>query len=202
MANSFTDWESTCLAHHGIKGQKWGVRRYQNADGTLTDKGKARVAKKAGAYLPDFWNNSKDWRRLHKKDGQNRRKLSENYSEDDRPYSYEAHQAKFNRLKDKWAGATLKDLGMKDTRLGRNQVRSILKDVDPYYSYRRRYPYTDSDVYSNSDLDKFKKRRKEIIHPKRTKAKKVMKKLGKAADRLHQTSETAANFSKVVRKGG
>lgn len=30
------------LAHHGIKGQKWGVRRYQNSDGTLTEEGKAR----------------------------------------------------------------------------------------------------------------------------------------------------------------
>lgn len=28
------------LVHHGIKGQKWGVRRYQNADGTLTSAGK------------------------------------------------------------------------------------------------------------------------------------------------------------------
>ena len=28
------------LAHHGIKGQRWGVRRYQNPDGTLTEKGK------------------------------------------------------------------------------------------------------------------------------------------------------------------
>lgn len=30
------------LAHHGIKGMKWGVRRYQNKDGSLTPKGKAR----------------------------------------------------------------------------------------------------------------------------------------------------------------
>lgn len=30
------------LYHHGIKGQKWGVRRYQNADGSLTSAGKRR----------------------------------------------------------------------------------------------------------------------------------------------------------------
>jgi hypothetical protein len=30
------------LVHHGIKGQKWGVRRYQNEDGSLTVAGKKR----------------------------------------------------------------------------------------------------------------------------------------------------------------
>ena len=30
------------LQHHGIKGQKWGVRRFQNKDGSLTAKGKKR----------------------------------------------------------------------------------------------------------------------------------------------------------------
>ena len=30
------------LSHHGILGQKWGVRRYQNSDGTLTSAGKKR----------------------------------------------------------------------------------------------------------------------------------------------------------------
>lgn len=33
------------LEHHGILGQKWGVRRYQNADGSLTDAGKAKLEK-------------------------------------------------------------------------------------------------------------------------------------------------------------
>lgn len=32
-----------CLAHHGIKGQKWGVRRFQNKDGSYTDAGKKRA---------------------------------------------------------------------------------------------------------------------------------------------------------------
>ena len=31
------------LAHHGILGMKWGVRRYQNRDGTLTAAGKKRA---------------------------------------------------------------------------------------------------------------------------------------------------------------
>lgn len=32
------------LYHHGIKGQKWGIRRFQNPDGTLTPDGKKRYS--------------------------------------------------------------------------------------------------------------------------------------------------------------
>jgi len=34
--------ESESLEHHGILGQKWGVRRFQNKDGSLNEKGKRR----------------------------------------------------------------------------------------------------------------------------------------------------------------
>lgn len=35
------------LEHHGVKGQKWGVRRYQNPDGSLTPEGQARYGGKS-----------------------------------------------------------------------------------------------------------------------------------------------------------
>lgn len=64
------------LYHHGIKGQRWGVRRYQNADGTLTTAGKAKFGKKvARKYYrinrlqrkAERTNSFSDYRKIQKK---------------------------------------------------------------------------------------------------------------------------------------
>ena len=38
------------LVHYGIKGQKWGVRRYQNKDGSYTSAGKRRRRENSSDY--------------------------------------------------------------------------------------------------------------------------------------------------------
>lgn len=51
-----TYWAPTdlYLAHHGIKGQKWGIRRYQNPDGSLTALGKKRYEIYNSQYKEDL----------------------------------------------------------------------------------------------------------------------------------------------------
>lgn len=41
----------TFLAHHGIKGQRWGVRRFQNKDGSLTKAGVERYAEESSKTI-------------------------------------------------------------------------------------------------------------------------------------------------------
>lgn len=42
------------LYHHGVKGQKWGVRRYQNEDGSLTEAGKKKYLTKGREVYDKF----------------------------------------------------------------------------------------------------------------------------------------------------
>jgi hypothetical protein len=57
------------LYHHGVKGQKWGVRRYQNEDGSLTSAGKKRLSdykQKELSLNKAKYNTAKDTKRIDK----------------------------------------------------------------------------------------------------------------------------------------
>lgn len=59
------------LMHHGIKKMRWGVRRYQNPDGSLTPAGRAR-------YEKGF---NKETKRLAKKDRKDTRVIKKKYKD-------------------------------------------------------------------------------------------------------------------------
>lgn len=48
MENTYPNRCEEVLAHHGVLGMKWGVRRYQNPDGSLTAAGEKRYGGKKG----------------------------------------------------------------------------------------------------------------------------------------------------------
>lgn len=91
--------DSNTIYHFGIKGMKWGIRRYQNKDGTLTNAGKARLKN----------NNVKEKR---KTDLKNRRTLSE-----------ADLKKKIERLK---LERQLKDLLEEDVSRGKKYVKDVL----------------------------------------------------------------------------
>lgn len=57
---------SDYLIHHGIKGQKWGIRRFENADGTLTAAGKKRY--QAQESYANSYKNYKEAKKLRTSD--------------------------------------------------------------------------------------------------------------------------------------
>lgn len=60
----FASWDPNELEHYGIPGMHWGVRRYQNKDGSLTPAGEARYGARAeGSSARKM---TKDFNRLDK----------------------------------------------------------------------------------------------------------------------------------------
>lgn len=63
------------LYHYGVKGQKWGVRRYQNKDGSLTPAGKRRAIKQeARQYRKELYKEHNFTRKLAREESENWKK--------------------------------------------------------------------------------------------------------------------------------
>lgn len=73
------------LYHHGVRGQKWGVRRYQNKDGSLTDAGAKRYARDAREQGYDKYDSqSRTYYKTSKKNGRSDLKVDANrYAKED-----------------------------------------------------------------------------------------------------------------------
>ncbi len=95
------------LAHHGIPGQKWGIRRYQNSDGTWTEAGKyrRRVEKYRSTaensfkkFIPDKEAINKERKRFREWD--NTRVKLDYYDDDADPVGYEKLKKRYANLED------------------------------------------------------------------------------------------------------
>ena len=53
--SNFLKDDDNYLVHHGILGQKWGVRRYQNPDGTFTVNEAGKAVDPEHPQFPERW---------------------------------------------------------------------------------------------------------------------------------------------------
>lgn len=163
------------LCHYGIKGMKWGVRRYRNEDGSLTPAGEKRVnkrltkaARKAGRALAT----SNEFRRETNRISRKYSRESKEYEEGREYHSKAGHtvraklasyQSDYNRQMAK----NIRELGMEDVEewlatsdyhrkkayeiVDKNSVKNGKKMVDDIIKQYSNKPY---EMFTN-DYDRY-----------------------------------------------
>lgn len=147
------------LYHSGIKGMKWGQRRYQNEDGTLTPAGKIRYGKQAAKQINKLKRNAahkyltaypyiQETDRLTAKAVKLRGK-QDKYQELGKAKKAEKLEAKVNKLMNKAAKytTTVKSLNV-DMLESRAQAQKILADAQAKgITFKAYHQYVQNNAY-------------------------------------------------------
>lgn len=152
------------LYHYGIKGMKWGVRRYQNADGSLTNKGKKRYE-----VLSSAADKAKKMSDMARKDSElYRKKASQAKTEklSDSQYRKAMNDLFGNYSKDKkYIESEAKSMGYKDSRQMAKEHLGIGKEgYEVYKAFANRAKKAAdfyqglSDSYKNADINSLNKK--------------------------------------------
>lgn len=108
------------ISHHGIKGQKWGERHYQNPDGTLTEEGRKRYASKSPYKIQ---------RSLNKIDESSAKSEARIYNAEKKAWKYSAKGTKYAN-KHGESEKTTKKLTNLDKKIKKQEEKiSNLKDL-------------------------------------------------------------------------
>lgn len=128
------------LYHFGIKGQKWGIRRFQNEDGSLTAEGEIRYSGKQRAYDRKIYGRGAE-RRVEKR----MRKTGEGIKSARHNEVVRKHrQEQFRKNVKKYVGGSVASVGISAAVFGISAVylhkkygMSAQQIVDPYISIFR-----------------------------------------------------------------
>ena len=141
------------LYHHGIKGQKWGVRRFQNKDGSLTTKGKKR-------YNDDEYDEERE--RLEQETAARRGVKYVRKTKKEREAEDAENEKQFNaRLEKDTAAQKRTEDRMKevDKKLQAKYDLSSMEDLDKYYKEydEEWFKILDEERHNNDTIEPKKK---------------------------------------------
>lgn len=144
------------LQHHGVKGMKWGVRQYQNEDGSYTSAGKARYAKKAVTQMRNLSQQIQQIDAAHRKTMEGAaKKKSINDMTDDELLKDNRRRALENQYKKNHQALKLQVQSAKEavdqTQKAVTQMRDLSRQME---AARRRTTPIDLSKYSDDELRK------------------------------------------------